>query len=75
MSSNNKRNQSKTASGKWTVKESEAYEQLVATHPDLIAKQVSKGLKKFKQMAKVIRTRTSLQCRSHHQKMLTKPSL
>ena len=75
MSSNNKRNQSKTASGKWTVKENEAYERFVATHPDLFVKQASKGFKKFKQMAKVIRTRTSLQCRSHHQKMLIKATL
>ena len=41
-------------------------------HPDLFTKHASKGLKAFKRMAFVIKTRTPIQCRTHHQKMVLK---
>lgn len=44
-------------------------------HPSYFTKQTSKGLKAFKRMALVVKTRTAIQCRSHHQKMLLKATL
>ena len=41
-------------------------------HPHLFSKHASKGLKAFKRMALVIKTRTPIQCRTHHQKMAIK---
>ena len=41
-------------------------------HPDLFTKHASKALRAFKRMAVVIKTRTPVQCRTHHQKMVFK---
>ena len=47
-----------------------AYFFFLQTFPQLFDKSLTKSLRTFKKMAKVIRSRTAAQCRSHHQKML-----
>ena len=69
MNSDNMDIQNNSGSGRWTTEEQYLYEQYVKTHPDHFTKQTSKGLRAFKRMAQVIKTRTAIQCRSHHQKM------
>ena len=61
--------QNNSGSGRWTTEEQYLYEQYVKAHPGYFTKQTSKGLRAFKRMAQVIKTRTAIQCRSHHQKM------
>ena len=56
--------------GKWTLEENTAYFSFLYTFPQLFDRSLTKSLKTFKKMAKVIRSRTAAQCRSHHQKML-----
>ena len=61
--------QNNSGSGRWTTEEQHLYEQYVKANPEYFTKQASKGLRAFKRMAQVIKTRTAIQCRSHHQKM------
>lgn len=58
--------------GRWTEDENIAYFCFVQSFPQLFDKSMTKSLRSFKKMAKFIRTRTAVQCRSHHQKMLKK---
>ena len=69
MNSEDTDTQNNSSSGRWTAEEQYLYEQYVKAHPDHFTKQTSKGLRAFKRMAQVIKTRTAVQCRSHHQKM------
>ena len=58
--------------GRWTEDEKMAYFCFVQSFPQLFDKSLTKSFRSFKIMAKFIRTRTAVQCRSHHQKMVRK---
>lgn len=66
------RKTAKRTHGRWSEEEQRKYEEFVRMHPQLFTKQASKGFKAFKRMSEVIKSRTAIQCRSHHQKMLLK---
>lgn len=57
--------------GRWTPSEKMAYFAFLQSFPQLFDRSLTKSLRTFKKMAKVICTRTATQCRSHHQKMLS----
>ena len=59
--------------GRWKVAEKKLYLEFVQNNPELLARNNTRNMKAFKQMATVITTRSPIQCRSHHQKMLQKP--
>lgn len=66
-------NRNTIVTGIWRVEEAEQYLEFVRDHQELLTASNTRRMKAFKVMAEVITTRTALQCRSHHQKMLKKP--
>lgn len=56
---------------KWTILENERYLEFVKTYGDLLnCPNRRKGEKVFMKMSNSVKTRSSDQCRSHHQKMI-----